>query len=82
MGIVAPACGDNVDPMTRYRVEAVHWDGGPAGAERLGELLNGWADEGWRVRSIVPTRADTSVRALSASASADTTELAIVLERD
>lgn len=68
--------------MTRYRVEAVHWDGGEEGARRLGELLNGWAAEGWRVRSIVPTRADTSVRALSASASADTTELAIVLEQD
>jgi hypothetical protein len=40
------------------------------------------AAEGWTVTSIVPTRADTSLRALSAAASADTTEFAIVLERD
>ena len=68
--------------MTQYRVEAVHWDGGTAGAERFEALLNGWAAEGWRVRSIVPSRANTSVRALAAAASADTVELAVVLERD
>jgi hypothetical protein len=68
--------------MARYRVESVHWDGGELGAARLTELLNGWAAEGWTVTSIVPTRADTSLRALSAAASADTTEFAIVLGRD
>ena len=68
--------------MTTYRVESVHWDGGQAGAEHLTQLLNTWAGEGWLVTSIVPTRADTSLRALSAAASADTTELAIVLHRD
>ena len=68
--------------MATYRVESVHWDGGAVGADRLTELLNGWAAEGWRVTSIVHTRADTSVRALAGSASADTTEFAVVLERD
>ncbi len=68
--------------MATYRVEAVHWDGGDEGAARVQSLLNEWAAEGWRVRSIVPTRANTSVRALAAAASADTTELAVVLERD
>lgn len=68
--------------MATYRVESVHWDGGESGAEHLTELLNGWAAEGWTVKSIVPTRADTSLRALSAAASADTTEFAVVLERD
>jgi hypothetical protein len=68
--------------MATYRVESVHWDGAERGAQHLAELLNGWASEGWRVKSIVPTRADTSLRALSAAASADTTEFAVVLERD
>jgi hypothetical protein len=74
--------GDSVGDMIEYRVEAVHWDGGETGARALSELLNGWAAEGWRVRSIVPSRANTSVRALAAAASADTVELAVVLERD
>lgn len=68
--------------MATYRVESVHYDGGALGAQRFTDLLNGWAAEGWRVRSVVPTKADTSVRALAASASADTSELAVVLERD
>jgi hypothetical protein len=68
--------------MTTYRVESVHWDGGERGAAHFTELLNGWAAEGWLVTSIVPTRADTSLRALSAAASADTTEFAVVLHRD
>lgn len=67
--------------MVTYRVESVHWDGGAAGAARMTELLNDWAVEGWRVISIVHTRADTSVRALAGAASADTTEFAVVLER-
>jgi len=69
-------------PMTTYRVESVHWDGGERGARNLTDLFNEWAEQGWRVRSVVPTRADTSVRALVASASADTSEFAVVLERD
>ena len=70
-------------PMAEYRVEAVHWDGDQRGAAHLETLLNEWAAEAWTVVSIVPTRAATSMRALvSASASADTTELAIVLTRD
>ena len=68
--------------MTTYRVESAHWDGGELGAEHLTELLNGWAAEGWQVKSIVPSRADTSLRALSAAASADTNEFAVVLYRD
>lgn len=68
--------------MTTYRVESVHWDGGERGAEHFTELLNGWAAEGWLVKSVVPTRADTSLRALSAAASADTTEFAVVLYQD
>lgn len=69
--------------MAEYRVEAVHWDGDQRGAAHLETLLNEWAAEAWTVVSIVPTRAATSMRALvSASASADTTELAIVLTRD
>lgn len=67
--------------MAIYRVESVHWDGGGEGARHLTDLLNAWAAEGWRVKSVVPTRADTSLRALSAAASADTTEFAVVLER-
>jgi hypothetical protein len=67
--------------MAIYRVESVHWDGGDEGARRLTDLLNAWAAEGWTVKSVVPTRADTSLRALSAAASADTTEFAVVLER-
>jgi hypothetical protein len=68
--------------VTTYRVESVHWDGGERGARRFTELLNGWAAEGWQLKSVVPTRADTSLRALSAAASADTTEFAVVLFRD
>lgn len=68
--------------MTTYRVESVHLDAGAEGAERLTDLLNGWAADGWRVCAMVPTRANTSVRALAAAASADTTELAVVMERD
>lgn len=65
-----------------YRVEAVHWDGRERGAAHLQELLNTWAGEGWTLVEMVPTRADTSLRSvMGGSASADTTELAVVLVR-
>lgn len=67
-------------PGTRYRVEVVHWDGHEKGARHLEERLNEWAADGWDVVSILPTTAGTSVKSLiSASASADTTEFAIVM---
>lgn len=67
------------EPM-RYRVEVVSWDGHEKGATHLERCLNAWADEGWDVVSILPTTAGTSVKSLiSASASADTTEFAVVL---
>lgn len=65
-----------------YRVEAVPWDGHEAGARHLQERLNEWASEDWEVLTILPTTAGTSIRSLaSASASADTTEFAVVLRR-
>ncbi len=65
-----------------YRVEAVTWQGHDRGASHLQDELNGWAAEGWRLVAIMPTTADTSIRSLmSAAASADTTEFAVVLER-
>lgn len=65
-----------------YRVEAVHWDGREQGARHLQDLLNEWAADGWTLVEMVPTRADTSLRSVvAASASADTTELAVVLVR-
>ena len=68
--------------MTEYRVEAVPWDGHELGARHLEQTLNEFAGEGWEVVSILPTTAGTSVRSLiSASASADTTEFAVVLRR-
>jgi Domain of unknown function (DUF4177) len=64
----------------RYRVEVVPWDGHEKGADHLQRVLNEWAEEGWEVVSILPTTAGTSIRSfVSASASADTTEFAIVL---
>ncbi len=64
--------------MISYRVEAVEW----TGPSDLQDLLNEWSDEGWTVISVVPTRANTSVKSLiAASASADTTEFAVVLFR-
>ncbi len=65
-----------------YRVEAVPWDGHELGARHLEEQLNEWAADGWEVVSILPTTAGTSIRSLvSAAASADTTEFAVVLRR-
>lgn len=64
----------------RYRVEVVPWDGHQAGADHLEARLNEWADEGWEVVAVLPTTAGTSVRSIvSASASADTTEFAVVM---
>ena len=69
-------------PVVEYRVEAVHWDGNERGPGHLQELLNDWAAEGWTLVEMVPTRADTSLRSvMGGSASADTTELAVVLVR-
>ena len=66
----------------RYRVEVVHWDGEKQGARHFQDALNRWAEEGWELDSLVPTRAATSIRSLvAASAAADTTELAVVLRR-
>jgi hypothetical protein len=65
-----------------YRVEALPWDGHDEGARHLEEQLNRFADDGWEVFSLVPTTAGTSIRSLvSANASADTTELAVVMRR-
>ncbi len=63
-------------------MEAVHWDGRDRGAAHLQELLNDWAADGWTLVEMVPTRAATSLRSVvGGSASADTTELALVLVR-
>jgi hypothetical protein len=68
--------------VAEYRVEAVAWDGHDRGARHLERVLNEFAQEGWEVVSILPTVAGTSVRSfLPASASADTTEFAVVLRR-
>ena len=68
--------------MAPYRVEVLHWDGEDVGAAHLEQALNDWAKAGWELVFIVPTRAATSVQSLmSARASADTTELAVVLRR-
>jgi hypothetical protein len=65
-----------------YRVEAVAWDGHERGAAHLERQLNEFAAEGWEVVTILPTTAGTSIRSLvSAQASADTTEFAVVLCR-
>ena len=69
--------------MGEYRVEAVAWDGHQAGAAHLQATLNEWAGDGWEVVAVVPTTAGTSIRSvLGANASADTTELAVILRRD
>jgi hypothetical protein len=48
----------------------------------LEEHLNRLADEGWELVFMMPTVADTSIRALVGAASAGTTEMALVLARD
>jgi hypothetical protein len=66
----------------QYRVEVVSWGGHADGATHLQARLNEFAAEGWEVVSILPTTASTSIRAMvSAHASADTTEFAVVLRR-
>jgi hypothetical protein len=66
-----------------YDVEVVDWPDADVGAANLTRLLNERAVDGWRFVSAVPTRAATAVHGLrSPSASADTHELAVVLERD
>jgi len=68
---------------TTYRVEALAWTGHAKGASEMERQLNTWAKEGWEVVSILPTTAGTSIKSLvSASASADTTEFAVVMRRD
>jgi hypothetical protein len=63
-------------------VEVVAWPDAETGAANLAEMLNRRAADGWRFVSAVPTRAATSVHGIVApSASADTNELAVVLER-
>lgn len=57
------------------------WAGSEGGAGALEDQLNGLAEEGWDLVFIIPTLADTSIRALVGAASAGTTEVALVLER-
>lgn len=65
-----------------FRVEVLHWDGVKQGADHLAAELNRFAAEGWEVVSVTPVRAGASARALiGANASADTTELAVVLRK-
>ena len=63
--------------MKRYRVDVARWEG----SEALEDQLNGLAAEGWELVFVIPTLADTSIRALMGAASAGTTEVALVLER-
>jgi hypothetical protein len=66
-----------------YHVQAVAWPDAETGATNLARLLNERAGEGWRFVSAVPTRAATSLHGIvTSSASADTNELAVILERD
>lgn len=67
--------------MTRYRVEVVRWAGTDVGAAELEGKLNAWAEEGWELVFMIPTLADTSIRALVGAGSAGTTEIALVLRR-
>lgn len=65
-----------------YRVEAVPWGGHQAGARELEARLNEFAADGWEIVTVLPTTAGTSIRSLmTASASADTTEFAVVMHR-
>ena len=73
---------DSVDLVKRYRVEVASWAGSDDGAQELEAQLNGLADEGWELMFMIPTLADTSIRALVGAASAGTTEVALVLQRN
>jgi hypothetical protein len=68
--------------MKRYRVEVARWTGPEDGAEALEDQLNRLADEGWELVFMMPTIADTSIRALMGAASAGTSEMALILQRD
>jgi hypothetical protein len=68
--------------MVRYRVEVARWTGGDGGAEALEDQLNRLADEGWELVFMMPTIADTSIKALVGAASAGTSEMALILRRD
>lgn len=57
------------------------WEGSADGARALEDQLNGFAEEGWELVFMIPTLADTSIRALVGAASAGTTEVALVLQR-
>mgnify|MGYP007112905069 FL=1 len=67
--------------MKRYRVDVARWEGSEEGAAALEDQLNGLAADGWEFVFVIPTLADTSIRALMGAASAGTTEVALVLER-
>lgn len=67
--------------MKRYRVEVARWAGSDGGAAALEAQLNELADEGWELMFVIPTLADTSIRALVGAASAGTSEVALVLQR-
>ena len=67
--------------MKRYRVDVARWEGSEEGAAALEDQLNGLAADGWELVFVIPTLADTSIRALMCAASACTTEVALVLER-
>ena len=67
--------------MKHYRVEVAKWSGSEAGAHALEDQLNGFAEQGWELVFMIPTLADTSIRALVGAASAGTTEVALVLRR-
>lgn len=72
---------DSVDLVKRYRVEVASWAGSDEGAQALEDQLNGLAAEGWELVFMIPTVADTSIRALVGAGSAGTTEVALVLQR-
>jgi hypothetical protein len=68
--------------VKRYRVEVARWEGTEGGAAALEDQLNSLAADGWELVFIVPTIADTSIRALVGAASAGTSEVAMVFARD
>jgi hypothetical protein len=67
--------------VKRYRVEVARWTGSDTGARELEDQLNELSDAGWELVFMIPTLADTSIRALVGAASAGTTEIALVLQR-
>lgn len=66
-----------------YRVEVIAWEGHAVGASHLEAKLNEFAGDDWPVVAILPTTAGTSIRSLmNVQAFADTTEFAVVLQRE